>query len=175
MYRILSTPASKFRQFRRLRSRPTAAATDEEHAFQILWRYQILDPDSDIVAYWNKVFLVASLLALFVDPLYFFLPTVGGPACLQVDPKLSILVTILRTFADLFYVLHMVMKFRTAFVAPNSRIFGRGELVMDPREIAMRYLKSDFVIDLAATIPLPQACKILLLFFSTDLILENAI
>lgn len=156
MYRIISTPASKFRQFRRLRSRPTAAATDEEHAFQILWRYQILDPDSDIVAYWNKVFLVASLLALFVDPLYFFLPAVGGPACLQADPRLSILVTILRSFADLFYLLHMVMKFRTAFVAPNSRIIGRGELVMDPREIAMRYLKSDFVIDLAATIPLPQ-------------------
>ncbi|XP_027332532.1 cyclic nucleotide-gated ion channel 18-like [Abrus precatorius] len=156
MYRILSTPASKFRQFRRLRSRAKSAATDEEHAFQILWRYQILDPNSDIVAYWNRVFLVTSLLALFVDPLYFYLPTVGGPACLQADPKLSILVTILRSFADLFYVLHMLMKFRTAFVAPNSRIFGRGELVTDAREIAIRYLKSDFVIDLAATIPLPQ-------------------
>ncbi|WVZ09063.1 hypothetical protein V8G54_022409 [Vigna mungo] len=158
MYNIISTPASKFRQFRRLRSRPkTTTETEEEHAFQILWRHQILDPDSDIVAYWNKVFLVTSLLALFVDPLYFFLPTVGGPACLQADPKLSIIVTIIRSFADLFYVLHMLMKFRTAFVAPNSRIFGRGELVMDSREIATRYLKSDFVIDLAATIPLPQA------------------
>ncbi|XP_014497306.1 cyclic nucleotide-gated ion channel 18 [Vigna radiata var. radiata] len=157
MYSIISTPASKFRQFRRLRSRPkTTTETEEEHAFQILWRHQILDPDSDIVAYWNKVFLVTSLLALFVDPLYFFLPTVGGPACLQADPKLSIIVTIIRSFADLFYVLHMLMKFRTAFVAPNSRIFGRGELVMDSREIATRYLKSDFVIDLAATIPLPQ-------------------
>ena len=59
----------------------------EEHAFQILWRFQI--QDSDIVAYWNRVFLVTSLLALFIDPLYFFLPTVGGPACLQADPKLS--------------------------------------------------------------------------------------
>ncbi|TKY63248.1 Cyclic nucleotide-gated ion channel [Spatholobus suberectus] len=155
MYRIISTPASKFRQFRRLRSR-AQTATEEEHAFQILWRYQILDPDSDIVAYWNRVFLVTSLLALFVDPLYFFLPTVGGPACLQADPGLRIIVTILRSFADLFYVLHMLMKFRTAFVAPNSRVFGRGELVMDARQIAMRYLKSDFVIDLAATIPLPQ-------------------
>ncbi|XP_020208489.1 cyclic nucleotide-gated ion channel 18 [Cajanus cajan] len=160
MHRIISTPASKFRQFRRIRSRAKSAtaetATEEEHAFQILWRYQILDPDSDIVAYWNRVFLVTSLLALFVDPLYFFLPTVGGPACLHADPGLRIVVTILRTFADLFYVLHMIMKFRTAFVAPNSRIFGRGELVTDAREIAMRYLKSDFVIDLAATIPLPQ-------------------
>lgn len=54
----------------------------------------------------------------------------------------------------------MLMKFRTAFVAPNSRIFGRGELVMDAREIARRYLKSDFVIDLAATLPLPQVSLI---------------
>ncbi|CAK8541244.1 unnamed protein product [Lathyrus sativus] len=159
MHRIISTPASKFRQFRRLRSGHTTitAASDEEQASHILlWRYQILDPDSDFVAYWNRVFLVTSLLALFIDPLYFFLPTVGGPACLTADPKLSIFLTVLRSFADLFYILHMVMKFRTAFVAPNSRIVGRGDLVMDPRQIAMRYLKSDFVIDLAATIPLPQ-------------------
>lgn len=51
----------------------------------------------------------------------------------------------------------MVMKFRTAFVAPSSRGLGRGELVMDAHTIAMRYLKSDFIIDLAATLPLPQA------------------
>ncbi|KAK7277165.1 hypothetical protein RIF29_18316 [Crotalaria pallida] len=156
MYRILSKPASKFRQFRRAHANKKPSTTDQEQAHHILWRYQILDPDSDIVAYWNKVFLVTSLLALFVDPLYFFLPTVGGPACMKADPNLRILITALRSFADLFYVLHMLMKFRTAFVAPNSRIVGRGELVMDPRQIAMRYLKSDFVIDLAATIPLPQ-------------------
>ena len=64
-------------------------AREKEHTFQILWHYQILNPDSDIVAYWNRVFLVTSLLTLFIDPLYFFLPNVGGPARLQVDPKLS--------------------------------------------------------------------------------------
>ncbi|CAJ1781545.1 unnamed protein product [Sphenostylis stenocarpa] len=175
MYRIISTPASTFRQFRRLRSRPKlTTATEEEHAFQILWRHQILDPDSDIVTYWNRVFLVTSLLALFIDPLYFFLPTVGGPACLEADPKLSIIVTILRSFADLFYVLHMLMKFRTAFVAPNSRIFGRGDLVMDSHEIAMRYLKSDFVIDLAATIPLPQIVIWLVIPASTNARTDHA-
>ncbi|KAI4346999.1 hypothetical protein L6164_007854 [Bauhinia variegata] len=147
MYRIISKPASKFR---------SQATTDEENANHILWRYQILDPDSDIVAKWNVVFLVTSLLALFVDPLYFYLPYVGGPACLDTDTSLSVVVTFLRTVSDLFYLLHMLMKFRTAFVSPSSRVFGRGELVMDPREIAMRYLKTDFVIDLAATLPLPQ-------------------
>ncbi|KAJ6731636.1 CYCLIC NUCLEOTIDE-GATED ION CHANNEL 14-RELATED [Salix purpurea] len=50
----------------------------------------------------------------------------------------------------------MLIKFRTAYVAPSSRVFGRGELVMDPKKIARRYIRSDFFIDLIATLPLPQ-------------------
>ncbi|GAV72563.1 cNMP_binding domain-containing protein/Ion_trans domain-containing protein, partial [Cephalotus follicularis] len=122
----------------------------------LLWRYQILDPDSDLVSHWNRVFLITSLVSLFIDPLYFFIPYVGDQVCLSSDTHLGVLITFFRTVFDLFYLLHMIMKFRTAFVAPNSRVFGRGELVMDSREIAIRYLKTDFLIDLAATIPLPQ-------------------
>ncbi|KFK25719.1 hypothetical protein AALP_AA8G150800 [Arabis alpina] len=48
------------------------------------------------------------------------------------------------------------MKFRTAFFARSSRVFGLGELVMDSREIAKRYLTTDFFIDVAAMLPLPQ-------------------
>ncbi|KAJ9683465.1 hypothetical protein PVL29_019162 [Vitis rotundifolia] len=154
MNTAILTPASKFRPFRR---RPfSEPITSDLNPYQILWRYQILEPDGDIVTYWNHVFLVTSLIALFLDPLYFFLPSVGGPACLTSDTSLGIVVTFFRTVSDLFYLLHMVMKFRTAFVAPSSRGLGRGELVMDAHTIAMRYLKSDFIIDLAATLPLPQ-------------------
>ncbi|CBI34949.3 unnamed protein product, partial [Vitis vinifera] len=155
MNTAILTPASKFRPFRR---RPSyAPITSDLNPYHILWRYQILEPDGDIVTYWNHVFLVTSLISLFLDPLYFFLPSVGGPACLTSDTSLGIVVTFFRTVSDLFYLLHMVMKFRTAFVAPSSRGLGRGELVMDAHTIAMRYLKSDFIIDLAATLPLPQA------------------
>ncbi|XP_040985757.1 probable cyclic nucleotide-gated ion channel 16 [Juglans microcarpa x Juglans regia] len=123
---------------------------------KVPWWGQILDPGSELVTRWNHFFLVTSLLTLFLDPLYLFVPVIGGPACMQIDLGLGIVVTFLRTAADLFHVLHMIMKFRTAFVAPSSRVFGRGELVMDPSAIAMRYLKTDFVVDLAATLPLPQ-------------------
>lgn len=122
----------------------------------LLWRHQILDPDSNIVTYWNHVFLITSILALFLDPLYFYVPYVGGPACLSIDISLAATVTFFRTVADIFHLLHILMKFRTAFVARSSRVFGRGELVMDSREIAMRYLKTDFLIDVAAMLPLPQ-------------------
>lgn len=123
------------------------------------WRKQILDPGSEIVLKWNRVFIVSCLLALFVDPLYFYLPGVGGSKeswCVKTDGNLRIIVTCFRTLADLFYMLHVVLKFRTAYVAPSSRVFGRGELVMDPKKIARRYIRSDFFIDLIATLPLPQ-------------------
>ncbi|XP_050215924.1 cyclic nucleotide-gated ion channel 17 [Mercurialis annua] len=123
------------------------------------WHKRILDPGSDIVLRWNRVFLFSCLLALFVDPLYFYLPIIGGneeSLCVNSDFKLRIVVTFFRTIADMFYLLHMVIKFRTAYVAPNTRVFGRGELVMDPKRIARRYLRSDFFVDFIATLPLPQ-------------------
>ncbi|PIN14736.1 K+-channel ERG [Handroanthus impetiginosus] len=123
------------------------------------WHKHILDPGSEIVLNWNRVFIVSCLLALFVDPLYFYLPSIGGSTgswCAKTDLKLRIVVTFFRTIADLFYLLHVVIKFRTAYVAPSSRVFGRGELVMDPKKIARKYMRSDFFIDLIATLPLPQ-------------------
>ncbi|KAL8040964.1 hypothetical protein ABFS82_10G132400 [Erythranthe guttata] len=123
------------------------------------WRKHILDPGSEIVLNWNRVFIVTCLMALFIDPLYFYLPSIGrkdGSWCSKTDLNLRIVVTFFRTIADIFYLLHVFVKFRTAYVAPSSRVFGRGELVMDPDKISRRYIRSDFFIDLVATLPLPQ-------------------
>lgn len=72
------------------------------------------------------------------------------------DNNAAIAINTWRSIADVFFILHIIMKFRTAFIAPSSKVFGRGELVMDKRQIARRYLRSDFIIDFAASLPLPQ-------------------
>ncbi|CAF2085291.1 BnaA06g16940D [Brassica napus] len=116
-----------------------------------------LDPSGDLITRWNHIFLITCLLALFLDPLYFYLPIVqAGTACMSIDIGFGILVTFFRTLADFSFLIHILLKFKTAFVSKSSRVFGRGELVIDRREIAIRYLKSEFIIDLAATLPLPQ-------------------
>ncbi|XP_030448796.1 probable cyclic nucleotide-gated ion channel 14 [Syzygium oleosum] len=123
------------------------------------WKRRILDPGSEIVLKWNRIFLFSCLVALFVDPLFFYLPSVvngNSTSCLTTDLSLGIIVTFFRTLADAFYVLHVVVKFRTAYVAPSSRVFGRGELVMDPKKISRRYLRSEFWVDLFSALPLPQ-------------------
>ncbi|KAF2294576.1 hypothetical protein GH714_012739 [Hevea brasiliensis] len=96
------------------------------------------------------------MIALFLDPLYFYLPIINGDTCMGIDYGLGIWVTLARTVTDIFFFMHVIIKFRTAFVAPSSRVFGRGDLVMDPRAIAIRYLKTEFIVDLAAALPLPQ-------------------
>jgi cyclic nucleotide gated channel len=59
---------------------------------------------------------------------------------------------------DLFYVIQIVIKFMTAYINPSSKlgVFGRGDLVTDPNEIAKKYLRSDFAVDLLASLPVPQ-------------------
>ncbi|KAL6296455.1 hypothetical protein ACE6H2_004597 [Prunus campanulata] len=123
------------------------------------YKKKILDPGSDIFLQWNRIFLFSCLVALFVDPLFFYLPSVlndGSSSCMATDLNLGIVATCFRTLADMFYLLHLFIKLRTAYVSPSSRVFGRGELVMDPKKIARRYLRTDFFIDLIATLPLPQ-------------------
>ncbi|XP_062197781.1 cyclic nucleotide-gated ion channel 18-like [Phragmites australis] len=117
---------------------------------------RILDPGDDVVLRWYRLFLVTCLVGLFIDPLYFYLLHTDPDTCVSMDMGIGVLVTAVRTVADLFYLAHMILKFRIAFVAPSSRIFGRGELVRDPDQIAIRYLKNDFIIDLAAMLPIPQ-------------------
>ncbi|KAJ4816499.1 cyclic nucleotide-gated channel 6 [Rhynchospora pubera] len=125
---------------------------------------RIFDPTSDFILGWNRVFLFCCICALFIDPLYFYVPTIsynvngGATSCVESDTQLSVALTCLRSLSDLLYVIHIIIKFRTAYIDPSStlRVFGRGELVRDPKEISMRYLKSDFAIDVAAALPLPQ-------------------
>lgn len=117
---------------------------------------KILDPRGLFVQRWNKIFLVACLVSLFVDPIFFYLPVVSSEACIRIERPLEKIVTILRSMTDVFYLFHIFIQFRTAFVAPSSRVFGRGELVIDPTKIAHRYLKKNFWVNVIAALPLPQ-------------------
>ncbi|GMI81863.1 cyclic nucleotide-gated channel 15 [Hibiscus trionum] len=117
---------------------------------------KILDPQGPVIHRWNKIFLVSCLVSLFVDPLFFYLPIVWEEVCIDIGIPHEVILTIVRSLADAFYVIQIFIRFRTAYVALPSRVFGRGELVIDSRKIASRYLQKSFWIDLIAALPLPQ-------------------
>lgn len=117
---------------------------------------KIFDPQDKLLTLWNKLFVISCILSVSVDPLFFFLPVFNKSNCLDIDRKLAITATTLRSIVDAFYLIHMALQFRTAYIAPSSRVFGRGELVIDPAQIAKRYLKCYFIIDFLSVLPLPQ-------------------
>ncbi|EXB38679.1 Putative cyclic nucleotide-gated ion channel 15 [Morus notabilis] len=117
---------------------------------------KILDPRGPAIRRWNKIFLFTCLVSLFVDPLFFYLPLVRKEVCIDIGIRLEVALTIVRSVADIFYIIHIFIRFRTAYIAPSSRVFGRGELVIDTKKIARRYLRQNFWIELFAALPLPQ-------------------
>ncbi|KAM1803791.1 hypothetical protein ACFX12_029732 [Malus domestica] len=117
---------------------------------------KILDPRGQTIHRWNNIFLVTCLVSLFVDPLFFYLPSTRDEFCISIGIPLEVVLTIVRSVADVFYIIQIFINFRKAYIAPSSRVFGRGELVIEPSKIALRYLRQDFWIDLIAALPLPQ-------------------
>ncbi|EES04859.2 cyclic nucleotide-gated ion channel 1 [Sorghum bicolor] len=125
---------------------------------------RVLDPQGPFLQRWNKIFVISCLFAVFVDPLFLYIPVIdGGKNCLYLDKKLETVASILRFFTDIFYLLHMLFQFRTGFIAPSSRVFGRGVLVKDTFAIAKRYISTLFLVDFLAVLPLPQVFVLVVL------------
>ncbi|KAK8509674.1 hypothetical protein V6N13_093529 [Hibiscus sabdariffa] len=125
---------------------------------------RILNPQGEFLQTWNKMFLLSCFVALAVDPLFFYFPVVDDfKKCLDLDKRLGIVACVLRTFVDFFYIIHIVFQFCTAFIAPYTRVFGRGELIEDPWAIAKRYMRKNFFIDILAILPLPQVIVIIVI------------
>lgn len=121
-------------------------------------KHIILYPNGKTIRLWSKIFLVACLVSVFLDPLFLYLPIVRREEmCIDNGVRtLETTLTIIRILADVFYVIQIFVRFRTAYVSPSSRVFGRGEFVVDPSKIASRYLQRGFWLDFIAALPLPQ-------------------
>ncbi|KAK9668252.1 hypothetical protein RND81_13G044900 [Saponaria officinalis] len=117
---------------------------------------KVFDPQDRSLLLWNRLFVISCIIAVSIDPLFFYLPMVEKDNCLGLDYGLAATTTTLRTMVDAFYLIHVAFQFRTAYIAPSSRVFGRGELVIDTAQIAKRYLQRYFIIDFLAVLPLPQ-------------------
>ncbi|CAI5997992.1 unnamed protein product [Closterium sp. NIES-64] len=176
------TYTSKPPKRKKRKSRWTKAWQDVQDFFQpisMLWQpWGILNPHSKFMARWNKVFMVACILGFTIDPWFLFTlqalyQVAPQPAmlCLTLDWTAAITFTVLRSFVDLCYVIQIVVQFRMAYIVPpptnrKNRFFRRwwadrslqspGDLEFDARVIASRYLRSWFLIDVLAALPIPQ-------------------
>ncbi|KAG2667837.1 hypothetical protein I3760_15G133000 [Carya illinoinensis] len=124
----------------------------------------VMNPHTKVVQQWNKFFVISCLVAIFVDPLFFFLlSTLGDKKCIVMDWPMTTTMVVFRSLTDLIYLFHMLLQFRLAYVAPESRVVGAGELVDHPKKIALHYIRGFFFIDLFVVLPLPQIIILLVL------------
>jgi len=64
------------------------------------------------------------------------------------DPKTKITLDIISYVINLFFAFDILLGFRKAYLCKKT-----GREVRDPKKIAMKYLKSHFIIDLLSGIP----------------------
>ncbi|XP_034908497.1 probable cyclic nucleotide-gated ion channel 20, chloroplastic isoform X2 [Populus alba] len=76
--------------------------------------------------------------------------------CIVIDWPMTKTIVVFRSLTDLIYLLNMLLQFMLAYVAPESRVVGAGELVDHPKKILKHYLQGCFFIDLIVVLPLPQ-------------------
>ncbi|KAF8380074.1 hypothetical protein HHK36_027544 [Tetracentron sinense] len=150
--------------FKIIRKSLSLRSLSDQPAKHLGSKKKILDPQGSFLQKWNKIFVLSCVIAVSLDPLFFYIPVIDGKKkCLDLDRKLEITVSVLRSFTDIFYILHIIFQFRTGFIAPSSRVFGRGVLVEDSLAIARRYLSSYFLIDILAVLPLPQVVILIII------------
>ncbi|XP_077245762.1 putative cyclic nucleotide-gated ion channel 20, chloroplastic isoform X2 [Tasmannia lanceolata] len=124
----------------------------------------IMNPHAKVIRHWNKFFLTSCLMAMFIDPLFFFMQSVKmDSTCIAINWSLVTTIAVVRSVNDFIYLLHMLLQFRLAYVAPESRVVGAGDLVDNPKRIAVHYLRGYFIVDLFVLLPLPQIMMLLVI------------
>ncbi|XP_047082624.1 probable cyclic nucleotide-gated ion channel 20, chloroplastic [Lolium rigidum] len=117
----------------------------------------IMNPHAKVVQQWNQFFVISCLVAIFIDPLFFFLLSVQKDnKCIVLNWKFATGLAVVRSVSDAIYFMHMLLQFRLAYVAPESRVVGAGDLVDEPKKIAVHYLRGHFLLDFFVLLPLPQ-------------------
>ncbi|XP_010435423.1 PREDICTED: probable cyclic nucleotide-gated ion channel 20, chloroplastic isoform X2 [Camelina sativa] len=117
----------------------------------------IVNPHNKHVKRWSKFFAVSCLLAIFIDPLFFFLVKVHEKhKCIMIDWPMTDVFVVVRSLTDFVFFINILLQFRMAYVAPESRVVGFGKLVSDPLKIALHYVRGKFFLDLFILMPVPQ-------------------
>ncbi|KFK37411.1 hypothetical protein AALP_AA4G253500 [Arabis alpina] len=103
---------------------------------------------------WMKTVLFVCVVALSIDPLFFFIPVTDSHRfCFTLDKKLGVTVCVLRTLNDTYYVIHIVYHLMTG---PFANV--RHTIVVWKRHPIFY-----FIVDIVSVLPIPQVVVLVLI------------
>ncbi|XP_035543455.1 cyclic nucleotide-gated ion channel 1-like isoform X2 [Juglans regia] len=101
-----------------------------------------IDPQGRFIRTWDLIFLLSCLIAVSVDPLFFYLPVINEDrTCLTLDNRLKITATCLRSVLDFISLSDIILRFICPFTNEDSpdQQHGQTNLVKDAWPIAKRW------------------------------------
>nr|XP_028962101.1 cyclic nucleotide-gated ion channel 1-like [Malus domestica] len=142
-----------------------------EDKLSCIWRKNHTEVSFYRKYWWNNIFIASCLCSLFVDPLFLYVPILKDDfKCLMLDPKLKIIVLLLRSLTDFFYLMDIIIRI---YRSDSGSIVNRGQHRMDfsfvlkscvPRIVKTIWASNDIIIDIVALLPFPQVA--VFIFFS---------
>ncbi|KAJ9535309.1 hypothetical protein OSB04_un001584 [Centaurea solstitialis] len=120
-----------------------------------------LDPRSDWIQDWNRVFLLVCATGLFIDPLFFYTFSISEACmCVFLDGWFAVTVTALRCVTDALHVWNMWLRFKMSRWWHHHR---RRRMSHDDGGVArtkaariITKAKKGFFFDLFVILPIPQ-------------------
>lgn len=147
---------------------------DEEHSHSRSKKYwpvlikDSLHPQGSFDPMWNIIFIISCVLAVSLDPLFFYIPNINRDGkCFQLDKTLQTAALMLRSMTDLSYIVHIIFQTRTLVLSEVDAYSGASEVKsytvslkrMGGLVLGEKILQSSIPIDILCIIPLPQVRK----------------
>ncbi|KAM5576986.1 hypothetical protein ABKV19_007700 [Rosa sericea] len=132
---------------------------------------------------WRPIFVISCVIAVSVDPLFFYLPVIDEKKkCIGMDKTLKVVALVLRSLTDITLIVNIIYQFCKAIkAAMKSRdeekkkkdaqtsgksVWEWNEIVLFAKALAQKLSWRSIVIDFFAVLPIPQVLGAFWYFFS---------
>lgn len=102
----------------------------------------IFEGSGEFIKYWNNFVIILAMYNSIIIPVQIFYKEKGHTALR------GNVISCIDAFVDLFFLLDIIIRFRTSFLDTKQSIE-----VRDPHVIYKRYLKGSFILDFISSVP----------------------
>lgn len=108
---------------------------------------------------WNKIIVLACVIAVSLDPLFLYIPTINQEfKCFELDKKLRVFALVWRSIFDLIYIMDIIYNVTKAYKVGKREDLPSGGIM----KIGIQLVKDGkiswypIVVDLLSILPVPQ-------------------